>query len=116
MVNEWRFSQSVRIKGLDTDAVVFFFRGYEEDWGYMGMRDYRTYEPTNEYHISVVHYRKGCDRVLSTDAGYDRNSFTSKSFDKDMANKIWYNLSKLHKNYSALYNFVKSNNLMGKEA
>jgi len=115
MVSEWRFSQSVRIKGLDKDAVVFFFRGYEEDWGYMGMRDYRTYEPTGEYHISVVHYGNS-DRVMSTDAGYVKNSFTSKGFDKDMANKIWYNLSELQKDYSALYNFMKSNNLVAREA
>lgn len=91
-MDELRTVKTIDINGLcGKKAVVFFEQTFTEDWGYMGMRDYRTYEPTDEYRISVVHYNSN-GHANSTDAGYLLNSFKSKYFNKDMANKIWYNL------------------------
>lgn len=114
-MNEWKYKEQVTISGLGREAVVFFFREYEEDWGYMGMRDYRTYEPTDNFCIEVVHYNS-VGHAHSCDAGYTKNSFSSKDIDKDTANKIWYNLKKLNRNYTDLYTFMKENDLIAKEA
>ncbi len=113
-MTEYRHKEQVTISGIGNEAVVFFMRGYEEDWGYMGMRDYRTYEPTDKFCIEVVHYNSA-GHAHSSDAGYSKNSFSSKDFNKDIANKIWYNL-KHGKTYTDLYTFMKENDLIAKEA
>lgn len=114
-MNEWKCKEQLQISGINGNAVVFFYREYEEDWGYMGMRDYRTYEPTDNFSIGVVHYNS-IGHAHSCDAGYAKNSFTSKDIDKDTANRIWYNLKKLNRNYTDLYTFMKENDLIAKEA
>lgn len=115
MTSEWRCKETVQIEGIGNKAVVWFMRGYEESWGYMGMRDYRTYEPTDEFEIEVVHFN-ATGFAHNSDAGIRRNSFQSKTIDKDTANKIWYNLKKAGRNYKDLYKFMKDNDLIAKEA
>lgn len=111
-MTECRVAKSFNID--DNRVAVFFYKEYAEDWGYMNMRDYRTWEPTGEYHIAVV-TRLNSDTVYSCDAGYTRRSFQSKSFNKDIANTIYWNL-KQGRGYDALRKYLHDNDLIAREA
>ena len=84
--------KTIRTESLGGTHAVFFTREYDEDWGYMGMRDYMTYEPTEFYGVRVVPYNKYTHRADNTDAGYVKGSFRADGFDKDVANRIWWNI------------------------
>ena len=105
--------KTVKIESMGAYA-VFFTREYKEDWGYMGMRDYKTYEPTEKFGIDVVKYNsKGI--AHSSDAGYRKDSFCARGFGKDMANKIWYNV-KHGISYKALRDAMAKEGFITKEA
>jgi len=91
-MREIRTIKTMDIQGFGKNhkVCVFFERAFEEDWGYMGMRDYKTYEPTDDFKLSIVPYVNGS--AYNVDAGYVNGSYRTNYFDKDMANKIWYNL------------------------
>lgn len=103
----------VRTDWTDTHA-IFYFRYYEEDWGYMGMRDYPTYERTDRFKIDVVPFGVS-GRADNTDAGIVCNSFRTKEFDTNMANLIAYNVKHGCK-YETLRAELKNRELIAKEA
>ena len=84
--------RTIKIEQLGTTHAVFFTREFGESWGYMGMRDYRTFEATESYGVRVVPFNKYSGRADNSDAGYVENSFMADGFDKDMANRIWWNI------------------------
>lgn len=108
----WRSVLDTNIEGAKrgTKACVFFFRYYKDDWGYMGMRDYKTEEPTDRFELRVIHYMNG--RCNAADAGYKEASFKSKEFNKDIANKIWYNLKNRYINYNSLKDMMEAEGLL----
>ena len=110
-MNEWRHKLSIDIEDSDYNVYcVAFYREYEEYWGYMGMRDYRTYEPTNNFELRVVPYING--HADFSNCNLVSGSFGTKVFDKDMANKIWYNLKKLYMSYESLHNALAKEGLL----
>lgn len=84
--------RTIKSLQLGNTHCVFFKREYKEDWGYMGMRDYPTWEATDVYEIAVVPYSKYTGVAHGSDAGYKKGSFSATGFDKDMANRIWWNV------------------------
>ena len=105
--------RTIKMERLETGThAVFFTREYEEDWGYMGMRDYKTYEPTDKYGIDVVPYSNGC--ACNVDAGCIPSSFEARGFDKDMANRIWWNI-KHGIDYATLKNAMKGQGFIKRE-
>ena len=105
--------KTIKIEKIGTHA-IFFTREYEEDWGYMGMRDYRTWEPTDKFGIDVVKYSSR-GTANNTDAGYKKDSFSASGFDKNMANKIWWNVKNGIK-YEVLRDAMKKEGFITKEA
>ena len=80
---QWKVVKEFKVD----NSVVFFERLFEENWGYMQMRDYRTYEPTKHFRIVIADvnqlgYANNCDTeaIMVSDLGID------------YVNKLWYNL------------------------
>lgn len=92
-MGEWRAVKEFTISSKKIgNCAVWIYRFFREDWGYMGMRDYRTYEPTDEFRVEVVPFYNN-HTVYSSDASYVCNSFKSKEFGKEMANRVWLSLT-----------------------
>lgn len=104
-MSKWMFTNVSKWLKNHTHHVTIY-RFYEDDWGYMGMRDYRTEEPTNRFflHIrkSYVDY-KGNIRVDSTS-----KEIRTGEFGKDEANIIAYNLNHKEFDYETFVNALKT--------
>lgn len=74
---------------IETDEyAVFFSRYYEEDYGYMGMADFASLEPTNDFICEVRKWRK--DRYGHLVADHISEGY-KVSGDKDLMNRLWWN-------------------------
>lgn len=87
----WKLMQTKSV--ADEGYCVFFEQAYEEDWGYMSMRDYPTYKATGKYRVTIAVYNSsGVARTT------DHNAIDVRDLDVDFVNKLWYNLE--HKTFT----------------
>ncbi len=80
----------IKVEEFNKKFAVFFYRGYKDDYGPDGMANYPTKEPTDTFKVVVVPYiRKHADAF---NGGYIKNSFVTSIIDKEIANRIWWNI------------------------
>lgn len=107
--------KAVRTEEIGKSHAVFFYKEFKEDWGYMGMRDCATDEPTGLYEVAVVPFSKYTGRADSSDAGLVEGSFQTREIDAEMTNRIWWNI-KNGISYQILLKGLKDLDLIAKEA